>query len=51
MLAPRGLPPAVLTKIQGDVQAALSSAAVREKLLGIGFQSSWMEGADYLKFI
>ena len=51
MLAPRGLPPAVLTRIQGDVQAALSSAAVREKLLGIGFQSSWMEGAEYLKVI
>lgn len=51
MLAPRGLPPAVLTKIQGDVQAMLSSAAVREKLLGIGFQASWLEGAEALKVI
>ncbi len=51
MLAPRGLPQAVLTRIQGDVQASLSSAAVREKLLGIGFQSSWLEGAEALKVI
>ena len=51
LLAPRGLPPAVLTKIQGDVQASLASAAVREKLLGIGFQSSWVEGAESLKVI
>ena len=51
LLAPRGLPPAVLTKIQGDVQASLSSAAVREKLLGIGFQPSWVEGAESLKVI
>ena len=39
------------TKIQGDVQASLASAAVREKLLGIGFQSSWVEGAESLKVI
>ncbi len=51
MLAPRGLPPALLGKIQGDVQASLSSAAVREKLLGIGFQSSWLEGGEALKGI
>ena len=51
LLAPRGLPPAVLTRIQGDVQASLASAAVREKLLGIGFQSSWVEGAESLKVI
>ena len=51
LLAPRGLPPAVLTKIQGDVQASLASATVREKLLGIGFQSSWVEGAESLKII
>ena len=51
MLAPRGLPPALLARIQGDVQAALSSAALREKLLGIGFQSSWLEGAEALKVI
>ena len=51
MLAPRGLPPAVLSKIQGDVQASLASAAVREKLLGIGFQSSWLEGGEALKVI
>ena len=51
LLAPRGLPPAVLTRIQGDVQASLASATVREKLLGIGFQSSWVEGAESLKVI
>ena len=51
LLAPRGLPPAVLTRIQGDVQASLASSAVREKLLGIGFQSSWVEGAESLKVI
>lgn len=51
MLAPRGLPSAVLTKIQGDVQASLASAAVREKLLAIGFQSSWLDGAEALKVI
>ncbi len=51
MLAPRGLPPAVLTKIQGDVQAMLTSAAIRDKLLGIGFQSSWLEGSEALKVI
>ena len=51
LLAPRGLPPAVLARIQGDVQASLSSAAVREKLVGIGFQSSWVEGAESLKVI
>ena len=51
MLAPRGLPPAVLTKIQTDVQAVFASAAMREKLLGIGFQSSWLEGSEALKVI
>ena len=51
ILAPRGLPPAVLTRIQGDLQASVASAAVREKLLGIGFQSSWLEGAESLKLI
>ena len=51
MLAPRGLAPALLTRIQGDVHAMLSSAAVREKLLGIGFQSSWLEGSEALKAI
>ena len=51
MLAPRGLPPAVLTKIQGDVQAAFASAALREKLLGIGFQSAWIEGSESFKII
>ena len=51
MLAPRGLPPAVLTRIQDDVQAALSSAPIREKLLNIGFQSSWLKGAEYFKVI
>jgi len=51
MLAPRGLPPAVLTKIQSDVQAVLASAAMREKLFGIGFQASWLEGSEALKVI
>lgn len=51
MLAPRGLPSAVLTKIQGDVQAMLASASMREKLHGIGFLSSWVEGAETLKGI
>lgn len=51
MLAPRGLPPAVLTKIQADVQAVLASATMREKLLGIGFLSSWVEGGETLKTI
>ncbi len=51
ILAPRGLPPAVLTKIQGDLQASVASAAMREKLLGIGFQSNWLEGAESLKVI
>ena len=51
MLAPRGLPPAVLTKIQGDVQAAFASAALREKVLGIGFQSAWIEGSESFKII
>jgi tripartite-type tricarboxylate transporter receptor subunit TctC len=39
----------VLTKIQGDLQAVLASAAMREKLLGIGFLSSWVEGTETLK--
>jgi len=51
MLAPRGLPPALLTKIQSDVQASLASAAMRDKFQGIGFQSSWVEGAETLKGI
>ena len=51
MLAPRGLPPALMTKIQGDVQAAISSPAMREKLLGIGFQSNWVDGAEAFKVV
>lgn len=51
VLAPRGLPPAVLTKIQGDLQAVFASAAMREKLLGIGFLPSWVEGVETLKAI
>ena len=51
MLAPRGLPPAVLTKIQGDVQAAFASAALRERLLVIGIQSAWIEGSESFKII
>ena len=34
-----------------DLQASVASAAVREKLLGIGFQSSWLEGSESLKVI
>ena len=51
ILAPRGLPPALLTKIQGDLQASVTSAAMREKLLGIGFQASWLEGSESLKLV
>jgi tripartite-type tricarboxylate transporter receptor subunit TctC len=49
LLAPRGLPPALLTRMQQDVQAVLASAAVREKLAGFGFQARWLDGAEAFK--
>lgn len=51
VLAPRGLPAALLAKIQSDVQATLSSAAVRDKLLSFGFQPSWLDGVEAVKAV
>jgi tripartite-type tricarboxylate transporter receptor subunit TctC len=51
MLAPRGMTPALLMKIQSDVQASVTSDAVKDKLLGLGVQTNWRDGVELAKSV
>lgn len=51
LLGPRGMQPALVTKIQRDVQASMASAAVRERLMTNGIQSSWRDANEVVKSI
>ena len=51
MLAPRGMTPALLKKIQSDVQASVTSDAVKDKLLSLGVQTNWRDGVELAKSV
>lgn len=51
MLAPRCMTPALLKKIQSDVQASVTSDAVKDKLLGLGVQTNWRDGVELAKSV
>ena len=52
LMAPRGTPEAVMTRLQAEVARALDAPDVKERLAGMGFQGAAGSGAqfaDYLK--
>jgi hypothetical protein len=38
-------------KIQSDVQASVTSDAVKDKLLGLGVQTNWRDGVELAKSV
>jgi tripartite-type tricarboxylate transporter receptor subunit TctC len=51
MYAPKGLPPAVLEKIQHDITQVLKLPAVHTRLLGLGMEPSGISGQELSQFL
>jgi len=46
-----GMTRALLKKIQSDVQASVTSDAVKDKLLSLGVQTNWRDGVELAKSV
>jgi tripartite-type tricarboxylate transporter receptor subunit TctC len=51
LIAPRGVPPEILQKIEQATRETLAAGEAREQLTATGLQPSWMGQAEFNKFI